>query len=132
MDSSEVANRIMKGIDAGALNGNVSGNTFTVGPRLVRPHPFTPVAKGTIERSSRGSVVFIRYELLRSMKATVLFWCSVVIGGSVAAALQSHSWWLVAVGVAMAAVARWIAVSNQRLHVDTVRKSLRAFLPGTE
>jgi hypothetical protein len=124
MDSMEVANRVRRAIADGALNGNVTDNRFTIAPRQIRPHPFSPVVKGVIERSSRGTVVFLRYELLPSMRASLWFWFFVMMAGSTGAAYESGTWWFLGVGVMMSAVVRWIALSNQHLHIPAARKGL--------
>lgn len=128
VDSAEVASRLRSAISAGLLNGMIDGNRFLLRPRQIRPHPFAPALTGVIESSSRGSLVFLRYQLLPGMRASLLFWFFVVMAASMGAAYQSGNWWLLCVGAAMSLFARWIALSNQRLHIATVRNGLMEHL----
>lgn len=128
MDSVEVTNRVRLAIINRSLRGTIDGNTFSIAPQQLRPHPFAPIVKGVIESSSRGCVVFLQYQLLPSVRATLWFWFFIVMGGSSLAVYQFGNWWFLGVGLLMSIFARWIALSNQRLHIVAVRKGLMSNL----
>lgn len=55
------------------FNGTVKENSFYITRRLSRPQNFLPIMRGTLEKTSMGSLLFIRASLFNSTKLFFLF-----------------------------------------------------------
>ena len=59
--------------------GHVESDNFRISERLNRPDNFIPLIRGTIENTSKGSIIFTSYNLLFSTALFVAFWSFVTL-----------------------------------------------------
>lgn len=56
------------------FNGWVKKNQFKISRKIARPDNFLPVIAGTIEGTSKGSIVFLRYRMFFATIVFLIFW----------------------------------------------------------
>lgn len=61
------------------FNGWVKSRKFKISRRLKSPENFLPLMKGTIEETSLGSLLFIRYSLFFSSNVFLIFWSVITL-----------------------------------------------------
>ena len=59
--------------------GHVDSHTFRISEKINRPDNFVPLIKGTIENTSKGSIIFTSYNLMFSTALFVAFWSIVTL-----------------------------------------------------
>lgn len=68
--------------------GWIEGEKFRISKKLARPDNFSPVLKGTIEESSKGIIIVVKYRLMFSTKLFLLFWSIILLFLSIFFILQ--------------------------------------------
>jgi hypothetical protein len=124
LDVRTVENRIREGIENKKFNGVVTGRGFSLSARLARPPQFSPIVLGRIESSSRGCLIFVRYELMPATKLLLIFVSVVLILVSVGAVVFGARIFYSFFALALIIVFRSVALTNIRLHRDPVRQNL--------
>lgn len=123
-DHDLIVKRLMRAISEGEIGGEVTNNKFTVTAKLIRPPQFQPRAEGTIESTSRGTVLFIRYQLQPATRVLLVVWSVIMIVIGLAGVILEHRYsWLITT-IAMILLPRFIAIENIRIHKDTVKKAI--------
>ena len=128
LDAGEVERRIGEGIKNEKFNGGVYPGSFSLSARLVRPPQFQPIVRGRIESSSRGTLVFLRYELLPATRMLLIFVSVLLLAGAVGAIFAGADPLYTLFAIAMIIVFRAVALTNIRLHRDPVRRNLLEIL----
>lgn len=86
------------------FNGRVSGKTFRLSRKVNYPNNYIPLVHGTLESSSRGCIIMVKYTLFFSTRMFLIFWSSLclLIGLVLLAFTPEYSYGLIALGGAMA------------------------------
>jgi hypothetical protein len=106
------------------LSGKIVPSGFIVTIRLRRPHLFMPVITGRVEQTSKGSIIFLSYNLFPATRLLLLFWTIVLPAGGILFAYQSWNYVILAFAVGILVFIHAIAWGNFRLHVKTTQKIL--------
>ncbi len=61
------------------FNGWVKQDKFSISLKIARPQNFLPVITGTIEETSTGSIIFVKYRMFPVSKAFLLFWSVITL-----------------------------------------------------
>ncbi len=120
----EVVRRLEKGMSEQLLEGILDNQKFRITAKVFRPTQFQPVINGTIEGTSRGSIIFLRYQLLPSTRLYLLFYSFIFITAATATSMAERNVLYTAGGILMTMVIRWIALSNLKLQREPARKIL--------
>jgi hypothetical protein len=124
ISADDVEQRISTGIKDKLFVGVSSRGHFSLSPYLFRPPQFQPILKGTIEGSSRGSVVFLRYELYPATKLLIILVSIILLSAAaVSIAMKANIFYTIS-ALAAIFVIHAVAITNIRLHRDPVRKNL--------
>lgn len=62
------------------FNGTVETDSFRLSRKIIRPNNFLPFISGTIEATSQGCLIFVRYRLFAATTIFLIFWSVVTIG----------------------------------------------------
>ena len=124
LDADEVRLRIDKGIEDRKFIGVITGVNFSLSAYLIRPPQFQPVIRGHIESSSRGTLIFLKYELLPATRMLIIFVSILLLVGAAGAVYTGVNLLYATLAVGMVFVFRFVALTNIRLHRDPVRKNL--------
>ena len=125
LNAVEIEDRIREGIENKKFNGAIGNGSFSLSACLVRPPQFSPMVRGRIESSSRGSLIFIRYELMPATKTLLIFMTVVAVLVTVQLLVVSvRLSAYVFLPLALLIVFRSVALVNIRLHRDPVRQNL--------
>lgn len=73
------------------FTGWIEGDKFRLSKKLSRPDNFSPVIKGTIESSSKGIIVVVKYRLMFSTKVFLVFWSVLLLFLSIFFILQYNA-----------------------------------------
>ncbi len=124
LGADTIEQRIAVGIDDLKFVGVVGKRTFSLSPYVIRPPQFQPRVKGIIEESSRGSVIFLKYELYPATKLLILFVSLILLSSAiVAVVVEAHILYpILAIGAIF--LIRAVALVNIGLHRDPVRRNL--------
>jgi hypothetical protein len=128
LSAEEVEQRISDAIKTNKINGAISGGNFSMSANLVRPPQFSPVARGRIESSSRGSLIFLRYELFPATKMLLTFISLALLLTSIAVAIEEKAPVYPIYAIFLAWVFRTVALTNIRIHRTPVRQDLLEIL----
>lgn len=110
------------------VTGWLENDRFQLTIRLRRHHMFMPVVSGVIERTSKGSIVFLTYSLFASTRLLLMFWTVLLPLVGIIITIQQDNIW-VFVGTIMAALSFLaIAWSNFKLHVKNTRELVHQML----
>jgi hypothetical protein len=126
-----ISNELQKpftGIRGETLTGSLHGPRFLLTIQLRRQHLFMPVVNGSVEETSKGSIVFMKYSLFPGTRLLLLFWTVIltIAGGYIS--YQSRDPWLFAGSIALLIFFYVIAWANFRLHVKTSQKIIYKIL----
>ena len=89
-----------------------------------RPGPYAPIAKGHLEETSSGCILFLRFSLLPHMEWLLRFWYAVLlVGGLGSTYLTRHPLAAVAGGLS-AVLIYFIVRSNFYLHLRPLREAI--------
>lgn len=124
LDAHEVEQRIGEGIESKRFIGVIGNRRFSLSAFLARPPQFQPMVKGRIESSSRGSLVFLKYELMPATKILLGFVSILLLGFTVGAAIEESSPFYPLAAVFMVFIFRAVAFTNIKLHRTPVRQNL--------
>lgn len=61
------------------LNGWIKGRKFKVSRKVRTPENFLPIMQGSIEETSRGSLLFLQYSLFFSSVFFIFFWSAITL-----------------------------------------------------
>jgi hypothetical protein len=124
MTADEVERRISEGIKANKLIGSVHRGSFSLSANIVRPPQFSPIARGRIESSSRGSLIFLKYELFPATKMLLAFISIGLLIATVVAAIEESAPLYPISALVLVWVFRTVALTNIRIHRTPVRQDL--------
>lgn len=117
-----------KGLRGENLTGWVKDSEFQLTIQLRRQHLFMPVVNGSVEKTSKGVIVFLRYTLFPGTRLLLFFWtCVMLIAGGFMSYRYSN-YWIIAGCVAFLGILHGIAWANFNLHVKTTQKILHRVL----
>lgn len=124
----EVERRVGEGIENKRFLGVIEGTRFRLSPYVIRPPQFQPMIRGRIESSSRGCLVFLRYELMPATRLLLGFVSVGLVVGTGILAIQNSNLLYLVVSLVAIITMRAVALTNIRLHRDPVRKHLLEIL----
>jgi hypothetical protein len=58
-----------------AFTGLVYEKSFRVSVNVAKPQNFIPLAEGTVDQTSTGSLILVKYRLFPSTRFFLIFWC---------------------------------------------------------
>jgi len=129
IDTEEVFNRLQQTtsneLDKGRIiyfNGWVREDRFRISIRQRRPSNYIPVVSAEIESTSRGSIIFMRYQLLPAVRLFLTFWSLLVLLGSIFAGFQFSNIIYLLSGIGILAVIHLIVWSNFKLQLKPTRE----------
>ena len=117
-----------RGIRGENLTGWVRNFEFQLTIQLRRQHLFMPVVNGTIEETSKGAIIFMKYSLFPGTRVLLLFWTFVLPVAGGFTARQYHNYWIIVGAIVFLAFIYAVAWANFRLHVKTTRKIIHRVL----
>jgi hypothetical protein len=97
--------------------GWIEGENFRICKKLSRPDNFSPVLKGTIDASSKGIIIVIKYRLMFSTKMFLLFWSLLLLFLSLFFILQYNAILYGIIALAMGIINYLIVYINFRKQV---------------
>jgi hypothetical protein len=110
------------------LTGWISGSAFQLTVRLRRQQLFMPVINGTIESTSKGSIVFLHYTLFPATRFLLLFWTIVLPTVGFFISRQYNNYALLAGATGILLLFHGIAWANFRLHLKNTRELMNQIL----
>jgi hypothetical protein len=124
ISAADVEQRVKTGIEEHKFVGVVGRGKFSLSPYVFRPPQFQPIIKGSIEGSSRGSVVFLRYELYPATKLLIVLVSLILLASAVVSIVVGAKPLYTLFAFGMIFLIRGVAITNIRLHRDPVRRNL--------
>jgi hypothetical protein len=124
IDAFDVEQRISDGIENKKFIGVIKRGRFSLSAHLIRPPQFQPMVRGRIESSSRGSLVFLRYELMPATKILLGFVSILLLGFTIGAAIERSAPFYPLSAIAMVFIFRAVAFTNIKIHRTPVRQNL--------
>lgn len=106
------------------FNGWVREDRFRISIRQRRPSNYIPIVTGDIESTSKGSIVFLRYQLLPAVRLFLTIWSLLILLGSVFVGFQYANILYLLSGVGMLAVIHLIVWSNFKLQLKSTRETI--------
>lgn len=110
------------------FNGNVGENKFCLSLKVTRPDSFLPLIYGTIERTSTGCIVFLKYKLFPSTRLHISFWLLFAVIAGVIGSFQLRNWWAVLLSSLLAVAIFFVTRANFHMQKDISAKALRRIL----
>lgn len=98
------------------LAGWVKDEKFQLIVRNRRLNSFMPVAEGTIEGTSSGCIIFLRYRLMPMTRIYLILWSAIALLSGVILGFYYKDVYLVLTAVGILIVIHLIAWANFRLH----------------
>lgn len=117
-----------KGLRSENLTGWVRDNDFQLTIQLRRHHLFMPVVDGSVEKTSKGVIVFLRYTLFPATRVLLTFWTFILPVAGAFISFRYENYWILAGALALIAVVHGVAWANFKLHVKTTQKVLHRIL----
>ncbi len=105
------------------FNGWVKKDKFSISLKVARPQNFLPVMNGTIEETSTGSIIFVKYRMFPTSATFLVFWSVVTLLMAVFFGYIGRYTFLV-LSVALGVINYVVAVANFKIQV---RRSSRIF-----
>jgi hypothetical protein len=135
-DQSEVAQRIERVLNQPfvlegfhkVVQGSVDNDAFKLSIRTRRHEFFMPLVQGTMEPTSKGSLVFVTYSLFPGTKALLTFGTLFLPLLALPWYLESKNPWVFAALSGLAVLIHVIARANFALHQKTARKIINNLL----
>lgn len=124
LKANDVEERIESGIQRQVFYGRLDGSRFQLTAKVVRPTVFQPVLCGTIESTSRGSIIWLHYRLLRSTRLYLSFCSALLLPAVGVIAWNKQHPWYAATGLAVVLMVWWIAKTNLKLQSALARQVL--------
>ena len=110
------------------FNGQVKKRSFRLSQKITRPNNFLPFITGTIEPTSQGCLLFVRYRLFTMTIAFLVFWLVVTFGFGYFLARYERLYHYAALSVGIGVINYGVAVLNFRKQVVISRRILREVL----
>lgn len=107
------------------FNGQVTENTFHLSQKVTRPNNFLPFITGTIEPTSQGCLLFVRYRLFTMTVAFLAFWGIITLGFGFYLTHYERLHHYAALSVGIGAVNYAVALLNFNKQVVISRRLLR-------
>ena len=115
------------------FNGKIDGESFCLSQKITRPNNFLPLIVGTIDPTSQGCLVFVRYRLFNTTRLFLAFWSVVSVGFAIYLAAYEHLYGYAAFSVGIGTTNYLVATLNFRRQVGISQRLLRQVLdPTTE
>lgn len=96
--------------------------------RARRPGPYAPMAKGTLEETSSGCILFLRFSLFPNMEWMLRFWYAVLLVGSLTFSYLTRQPLAITGGLLPAVLIYFIVRSNFYLHLRPLRETIHRAL----
>jgi hypothetical protein len=125
--SKEVRKPAARGI-AGNLTGWVKDDEFQLTLRLRRQQLFMPVVNGTIDPTSKGSLIFLKYSLFPATRFLIMFWTIILPLTGIVISFQYKNYDYLAGFLLFLAILHGIAWANFKLHVKTTRQIIQRLM----
>jgi len=106
------------------FSGWVKEDRFRISLKINRPNNYIPLAKGKIESTSSGCIIFIDYQLFPTTKLFVTFWLLLTCLFAIAIGFQYSSYWYFLGGLAIAISIYLITRSNFQIQLKITRQAL--------
>jgi hypothetical protein len=113
---------------AKTLTGWTRDNRFQLTIRLRRQQMFMPVIDGSVEATSKGSLIFLAYSLFPATRLLLTFWTLILPLVGIFTSHQYKNYWILAGCLGFATVIHLIAWANFRLHIKRTREMLHELL----
>ena len=107
------------------FNGQVKKHSFRLSRKIARPNNFLPFIAGSIEPTSQGCLLFVRYRLFSMTILFLVFWSVVTTGFALYLAVYEQLYHYAALSVGVGVANYVIAVLNFRKQVVISRRLLR-------
>ena len=108
-----------------AFNGQVTKDSFRLSQKITRPNNFLPLITGTIEPTSQGCLVFVRYRLFTMTSAFLVFWWVITLSFAFFLARVEGLYHYAALSVGAGAINYLVALLNFKKQVGISRRLLR-------
>ncbi len=107
------------------FNGHVKENTFRVSLMIRRPENFLPVISGRIEKTSVGSIIFVKYKMFFVSTAFLTFWSVITV---LMACFFGYigRYWYMGIAIVLAFSNYAVAVVNFKLQVKRSSRVLHS------
>lgn len=110
------------------FNGHVKKQSFRLSQKIARPNNFLPFIIGTIEATSQGCLLFVRYRLFTMTLAFLIFWLIVTFGFGAYLAWYEQLYHYAALSAGVGVANYAVALLNFRKQVGISRRLLRQAL----
>ncbi|MGB3852157.1 MAG: hypothetical protein WA958_19490 [Tunicatimonas sp.] len=107
------------------FNGQVDSESFRLSQKITRPNNFLPLISGTIEPTSQGCLLFVRYQLFTMTAAFLVFWWVVTLGFAYFLVHYERLYHYAALSVGVGAINYVVALLNFNKQVVISRRLLR-------
>lgn len=107
------------------FNGWVKKNQFKISKKITRANNFLPIVYGDVESTSKGSIVFIRYQLFFATIVFLVFWSVVTILFAIYFYVYEKIYLYSGISIAAGMANYIIAVLNFKKQVKLSSKLLR-------
>lgn len=119
--------RFERGLPA-SLNGWVENGRFEVTVRLRRQQLFFPLVQGRIEKTTKGSLIFLSYKLFPGTRLLISFWSVILPLVAFFLTTQYHNYLIGIIFILFGIVIHIVARANFKLHLETTRSILHNLL----
>ncbi len=110
------------------VEGSVNHEKFNLNIRTRRHEFFMSLIRGTMEPTSKGTLVFITYTLFPGTRALLTFWTLFLPILTIPWYLESRNAWVFAGLLGVTVLMHVVAWANFRLHQKTARKIVNQLL----
>lgn len=110
------------------FNGRVEEHSFRLSQKITRPNNFLPFIVGSIESTSQGCLLFVRYRLFTMTLAFLIFWLITTFGFGWYLAWYERLYHYAALSVGVGLANYGVALLNFRRQVGISRRLLREIL----
>jgi hypothetical protein len=125
---SKELNKPFRGFTGQNLTGWIEDSKFRLTIQLRRQHAFMPVVAGWIEKTSKGTIVFVQYSLFPGTRLLLLFWTVVLPLTAAFLSDRYQNYWVLGGAILFIVFIYSIAWANFKLHVKTTRAVLHRIL----
>ena len=113
-----------RGIRGVGLTGWIRGADFELTLQLRRHHLFMPVVTGSVEKTSKGAIIFLKYSLFAATRLLLLIWTVVLPVGGAIISYRSGNYGIISGALTFLVFLHVVAWSNFKLHVKTTQAVL--------
>lgn len=107
------------------FSGWATPERFRLSLRSRRPSHFLPLVSGTLESTSFGCILFLRFSLFPATRMLLQLWSVLIIIGTLMIAYPYESYTSIPVGLLVLASIHLIAWSNFRIHLRPTREAIQ-------